>query len=274
MKILDRAAGTRGRAVAVGAALGALLGLLASLILPTSYQAKTTLLLSSRSDGGIVRGEQRLDLVTELEVARSRDVKAAAEEELGFRPFIDVQQVKSSATIEFRAQAPTPAESVAAARRYAETFIQVRREQVQRPLRQLRDELGKQVQALSVLTERSTLSPAELRVAIAAIDDPQLARELGLLEATTPGDAERSVAVATLRLAVLQRKLDETDVALRAVAAGEPIVISQPRTPKKPTTPKTALNVLLGALTGAALGLTVSVLRGRRPSAEEIDSPA
>ena len=67
---------------------------------------------------------------TEIEVMKSGSVREAVAEELGFGPAVDIAAVGDTQVLTIAVESTAPAEAALIANRYAEIYIDTRREQL------------------------------------------------------------------------------------------------------------------------------------------------
>ncbi len=213
--------------IVVAAIIGALLGLVVSALIPTRYSATTSLVVSPLVTNPFTNTRDDVNIRTEAEVLRSREVAERASEALG-EPLtagsyllsqVDVAAPSGSQILQVTVQASTPEQAAEAADALSLAYLEFRRE-----------------------------GAAEIAERYLATIDEQLAQ----LQADGSGSS------ATL-VAVLQQQ--RLSVMLSSPEPGR--IIGAATVPSRAATPGVAIAVIAGAAVGALGGVALALLRER-----------
>ena len=203
---------------------------------------------SARDPGGIG---------TEVAVMGSARVREAVEAKLGYRPDVGFQPVEGTQVVVIRAESPLRTRAPMVAQTYAETYVEVRRQQ-------LIDEL---VAALDTVQRQV----ADLDAQIAAIEGPLAAVEAQLAQAT----AEPTIRTLELqredlindrqpllsRKASFEEEADQLRLANQLIQTGGAQVIGDASGPRKANAGALKRNLAAGAGLGLVLGVVGAFVR-------------
>ena len=242
----------------VGAALAA------SLFQTPVYAATSEVLLQSRPSERIFNPQQaqnRSAVETEMEVMRSRSVRAAVPAALGGRdPSVRISPRGETDVVAITAESVEPGEAATIADTYASTYIDIRREQL------VADLLGAAGQVQARIDQLDG-DLRELETPIADLDaqiaEASAAEEEALqVERARAADfaAGQRQALLTQRLAFTQQ-LDQLQLAGSITESGGAQVVSRAELPTNPIRPTPLRNGVLALVVGLMLGVGLAFLR-------------
>ena len=239
----------------VGAAL-----LLSAMQTPV-YQAEAQILLEPgraespfESDRAPTPANSDVLIDTEIEVLKSRPVRAAVAEKIGAVPEVSAHRVAKTLIVSVRAESTDPDRAATVANEYAKTYISIRRAQ------ETEDVVGTGAQvAAKVADFQSQLDQLDRR-----IQDAQPAQRAGLT-------AEREALVR--QQALFKQRLDELQVEATLKSGGAQLVApaSVPSSPVRPTPVRNAvLALIVGAMVGLGLASLLEYLDDRIQSKDDM----
>lgn len=239
----------------------------ASLAQTPIYQATAEVLLQQRPSERIfapdaLGGARVSDGVrTDIEVMRSRSVVDAATEQLGVEPVVSISARGETEVVAVTAESPEPAEAARVANTYAQTYIDIRRQQLVDDLLGAAGQVQARLDGIDAQLEALNGELAALDGVIAA-GGPE--EQLELLRAQRALLAEE---VANRRLPLLSQRtaysqqLDELQLASSITQGGGARVVTAAEVPESPVRPTTSRNLVLGAVVGLLLGIGAAFLR-------------
>lgn len=240
--------------------------LLASFSQEKVYRASADVLLESRASEEIFRPDdvEVADVVgveTEIEVMRSRSVREAVAEELGFSPHVRISARGDTRVVVISADDVDPARAARVASTYAQVYIETRRSR-------LIDDLvaaGEQVQAKISDIEQQLVDldePIEaLEVAIAEADSTTEREELQSQQEALIQDAAAQRSALQAQRAAYSAQLSELELAGNLTQTGGAQLVSDAQTPSAPFKPTPERSALLALVVGLLLGTGLAFLR-------------
>ena len=235
-----------------------------SLLETPVYRATSQVLLQARSSEelfapqGVVAAPR---VETEIEVMKSGSVRQAVAEELGFGPAVEIAAVGDTQVLTISAESTAPAEAALIANRYAEIYIDTRREQLIDDLLtasqevQLRaDDIDAQI---AVLDQPLADIDAQIAAAEASSDRIRLQEDRARLE----DDLASQRASLEARRSSYAEQLDRLQLASNLTQTGGAQLVSRATVPSVPVRPTPLRNGMLAVVVGSMLGMGVAFLR-------------
>jgi non-specific protein-tyrosine kinase len=229
------------------------------------YEATAQLLLQPRSTeslfdpNGAQRSEPARALQTEMEVLKSRPVKAAVERRLGNAPDVSVVSVGQTDVIEVRARHTDPEAAAAVANTYAVAYIDFRRNQAIDDILAAGKELQAKIDNLQAqitpLNDQINRADPKTRPYLESRLRPQM-------------DSLRSQQV------LFKQKLDQLQVDAALKTGGAQLVtpaISSNRAVEPRPTRTAALALVVGLIVGVALALLFDYLDDSVKNREDLE---
>ncbi len=251
-----------------------------------AYRATAEVLLREESTQDIIAGDQQrsssADLLqqvqTEIEVMRSRSVRDAVREELGYTPSVSIAPKGDTSVVSISATDTEPARAAREANVYAEVFIATRRSGNIEVLEEAVDVLVQQLNEVDAQIEIADAAVVDLDAQVAATD-PEDPSYSGLIEqrdqAVATRDAQR-LSLQTQRAAYTER-LGQLQLALngaRVDGGGE--IVSTASAPSSPFSPDPVRNgsvaLVLGLLLGAGFAFLREYLDDRIRTKDDLDA--
>jgi non-specific protein-tyrosine kinase len=225
--------------------------LVLSLTRPPVYEGKAQLLLQPRQTESLFQSdradrdiEPELAIATEIQILKGDPVQTEVSEKLGPVPEVGASRVADTFVVEVRARSRNPQRAATIANTYAETFVDLRRQQAAEDLlaagRELKTKMSEVQAEIDQIDARVADSPPPQRDAV-----------------RSRSDARRNAL--TDQLALFQQRLDELEVRAALASGGAQIVARSP-VPTSPVEPKPLRNAVVALFFSLLLGLTLVCL--------------
>ena len=216
------------------------------------YQSTTKILVAPRLAEQLAGAEAttggnqpQRGISTEIEVLNSRSTRVAARERLGHPADVSVAAVGDTQVVALTARSTDPERAAADANGYAETYIELRRQQLLDELLAASEEIQGRVSELD--QER-----ADIEGELVFVGGDEAARK-------RLDDRLRSIEA---KRDAYQQQLDDLEVAQNlSVQGGGAEVISQAGTPGSPVSPRPVRNAVAAIGLGLVLGVGLAFLR-------------
>lgn len=245
-----------------------LVALAYSLLQTPVYRASAEVLLDERASDAILNPDQQTNsadrqsrVQTEIEVMRSRLVRDAVRDELGYTPTVTIATKGETSVVSISATDTEPERAAREANAYATTFIDVRREANIADLTEAAEVLEGQLTEIDTQISDRESVVADLQAEINAAPD-DLTR--------APLQTERDAAQATLesqRVSLATQRneyssqLGELRLAVNTTRIGGGQVVSQAVAPGSPFAPDPVRNASVALVLGLLLGAGLAFLR-------------
>lgn len=210
------------------------------------YEGEARVLVHPRAGEGVFNVESgpgldpELALRTEIEIIESEPVRRAVRAELGRVDEVEADRVPETLVIEIKARSRDARRAARIANEYANTYIDLRRQQA------VDDLLGAGALIQQKVVE-TTAQIAELEARRASAAPAQ--------QATLQAQLEALVSQVSL----FEQRLDEVQVEA-ALKTGGVQLAGEALPPREPVSPRPLRNSLLAAMLGVVLGLTLAAL--------------
>ncbi len=243
-----------------------------SLLQTPQYRATAEVLLERQSTQDLVTGQQQQGgnandeaqrVQTEVEVMRSRSVRDAVRDELGYAPSVRISAKGATSVVSISATDTKPATAAEEANTYASVAITIRRDANIEVLENAVAVLMTQVQDIDeqVLQGEQTVNDLQDELNALAPEDPaRIGKQQEVDQAIATRDAQR-VALQSQRDGYVQR-LGQLQLSITgAQADGGGTVVSQAIEPREPFAPDPVRNTLIALVFGLLLGAALAFLR-------------
>jgi polysaccharide biosynthesis transport protein len=289
LDLRDYLAVLRRRKVTIAATAGAMivLAIVLSLLQTPQYRAKADVLLEAQSAQDLVTGTpqqaagnpnaeaQRIQ--TEVEVMRSRSVRDAVSDALGYTPSVKISAKGSTSVVTIAATDTDPDRAAEEANTYATTAIGIRRDANVATLESAVEVLMAQVTDIDTQLREADAAVTELQTQLFPIPEGDPARDpiqAQIDQAIVERDTQR-VTLQSQRAAAID-KLGQLRLSIQgAEADGGGRVVSEAFVPSKPFAPDPIRNsviaLVFGTLLGAALAFLRDYLDDRIRSKDDLD---
>ncbi|HXH55707.1 polysaccharide biosynthesis tyrosine autokinase, partial [Iamia sp.] len=231
------------------------------------YRASAEVLLDERASDAILNPDQQTNSVdrqsrvqTEIEVMRSRLVRDAVRDELGYTPTVTIATKGETSVVSISATDTAPERAAREANAYATTFIDVRREANIADLTEAAEVLEGQLTEIDTQISDQEAVVADLQAEVdAAPDDLTRAQETERDAAQATLESQR-VSLATQRNEY-SSQLGELRLAVNTTRIGGGQVVSQAVAPGSPFAPDPVRNASVALVLGLLLGAGLAFLR-------------
>lgn len=249
------------------------------------YRATAEVLLQSESAEAVLENGQgagnsqslQARVLTEIEVMRSRSVRDAVRDELGYSPSVSVSQKGETAVVSISATDAEPERAAQEVNTFATTFIELRRSANVSSLEEAIEILTEQVTSIDDQMEETDniLAMLEARVRDTPTDDPAYADYVEERDnAASAADASQ-LSLQTQRQSYTEQ-LGQLQLSLNAARTGGGQVVSEASPPGSPFSPDPVRNgsvaVVLGLLLGAGLAFLREYLDDTIRSKDDLDA--
>ncbi|HYI61132.1 MAG TPA: polysaccharide biosynthesis tyrosine autokinase [Acidimicrobiales bacterium] len=257
-----------------------------SLLQEPQYRATAEILLRRQGTQDIISGDQQPTnsfdetqrVQTEIEVMRSRSVRDAVRDELGYTASVSIAPKGDTSVVSISATDGEPARAAREANAYAEIFITIRRDTNVAELEAAVEVLQQQLTEVDDQLQQADVGVAELQAQVDATDPEDPAYQVLLDQrdqAAAARDAQR-ISLQTQRGGYSER-LGQLQLSLngaRADGGGE--IVSTASEPASPFAPdpirNAAIALVLGLLLGAGLAFLREYLDDRIRSKDDLDT--
>ena len=235
-----------------------------SLLQTPVYEAAADVVFETRSAEAILAPRSVVigpQVATEIQVMQSRSVREAVAQELGSDFEVDVAPVGETQVVRISARSTDPAEAATVANVYAETYIDLRREQLVGELLAAGEQVQARVNELEQQIQQleQPLADLEAQIATAATSaerQPLEARRAGVKEEI---DTQRSGLVA--RRDGYADQLDQLQLSRNLTESGGVRLVGRAAAPSEPAEPTPIRNGLLALVVGLMLGVGLAFAR-------------
>jgi uncharacterized protein involved in exopolysaccharide biosynthesis len=208
-----------------------------------------------------VRGATVNRVETEIAVMRSRSVQEAVGKALGQLPVASINQRGDTDVVAITGVSATPEEAARTAQTYADTYIEIRREQLRVDLQ----EATNQIQALIDSVEQQL---TELEGPVAALNDQMAAAATDVDRRQLQEQRNQLIRQTDGQRAVLQSRqgryaeqLDRLILASSVSQTGGVQLVTNAEVPSAPASPKSGQNLAMTLALGLLLGVTAAFIR-------------
>lgn len=274
LDLRDYLAVLRRRKVTIAVVTGLMVvgAIVLSLLQTPQYRATAEVLIARQSAQDIVTGQpqqggnpndeaQRIQ--TEVEVMRSRSVRDAVRDELGYAPSVRISTKGATSVISISATDTDPATAAEEANTYASVAITIRRDATVATLESGVTVLYEQVSDIDQQLRQADQAVDELEAQLFAIPEGDPAREPvqeQLDQAIVERDTQR-VSLQSQRSGYVER-LGQLQLSINGARAdGGGQVVSEAVEPREPFAPDPIRNTLIALVFGLLLGAAVAFLR-------------
>src|SRR5919108_1395299 len=267
----------RWRVVALSFLAATGVALAASLVQTPRYQARAEMLLQGSpserilvDDLGQVQaaGQAERDLNNEIRHIESGQVRDAVDG--AYDGPLDVDDVAAVApssetadVIELSASATDPRQAADLVNLYAETYIDVRRQQQVEDLLATGEEIQHQVDRLTDEIEEVSGPITDLERQIADTDDPEERARLEAERAATARQLRPRLASLEARESSYRTQLEQVQVSVDLARSGGIQLLTPADEPSTPASPNVTLNLLVGGLIGLLGGVALAYVVDR-----------
>lgn len=259
----------RRKLIIVLTTIGVVLAALAYSLLQTPlFQASAEVLLDDQVSDQYINPERQTSaydrqarVLTEIEVMRSRVVRDAVVDELGYAPAVSIEAKGETTVVRISAVGAEGQRAAREANAYATTFIEVRRNANIADLTQTADVLEAQIEEIDSQVSSREDAVAALQARADAASDPGRRAELEAQRNETQAalDTQR-ISLDTQRNEYSQQ-LGELRLAVNTTRVGGGQVVSQAETPVSPFSPNPRRNGIIALMLGLLLGTGLAFLR-------------
>ncbi|QYG92344.1 polysaccharide biosynthesis tyrosine autokinase [Iamia sp. SCSIO 61187] len=262
------------------------LALVYSFLQTPTYRATAEVLLQGENAEDLLSGSEnqaansqtlQSRVLTEIEVMRSRSVRDAVRDELGYVPSVSISQKGETAVVSLSATDTEPERAAEEVNVFASTFIDLRRNANVSTLEEAIAILTEQVSSLDTQLDEADAVVEELDAQIATAD-PAFVDVDALTRQRDQAIAERDAARLSLQTqrAGYAEQLGQLQLSLNAARTGGGEVVSEATVPGSPFAPdpfrNAAVALVLGLLLGAGLAFLREYLDDRIRSKDDVDA--
>lgn len=228
------------------------------------YRATSQVLLQARSSEelfapqGVVAAPR---VETEIEVMKSGSVREAVAEELGFLPAVEILPVGDTQVLTISAESTAPAQAALIANRYAEIYIETRRQQLVEDLLNASQEVQLRVDDIAAQIAQLEQGLADLDAQIAAAEASADRIRLQADQAQLEDDIAPQRSSLEARRTSYAEQLDRLQLASNLTQTGGAQLVSRATEPSTPVRPTPVRNGMLAAVVGLMLGVGLAFLR-------------
>lgn len=239
-----------------------------SLLQESTYRATAEVLLQQRASEQIFAPDQNQNaspsatrVATEIEVMQSRSVQDAVTQALGKKVDVEISAKGQTDVVGISAEDHSPLEAARIAQTYAETYVNVRRDQTVQDLLSASEQIQVQIESINEQIADLNAEVETLNEQIAAADNAterqQLSTERDALQAK---NASQVQALQT-RISTYTAQLDNLQVAGNLTQTGGAQIVSAAETPTSPVSPTPRRDGLVALFVGLILGVGLAFLR-------------
>jgi polysaccharide biosynthesis transport protein len=235
-------------------------------------------LLSGSGDAGSGNAQTLQGRVlTEIEVMRSRSVRDAVRDELGYAPSVSISQKGETAVVSISATDTEPERAAEEVNVFADTFIELRRNANVATLEEAIGILTEQVQSIDTQLDDANRLVEELDEQIAGADPTNPLYEV-LIQQREDAIAERDATRLSLQTqrSGYAEQLGQLQLSLNAARTGGGEVVSEASVPGSAFSPDPIRNgsvaLVLGLLLGAGLAFLREYLDDRIRTKDDLDA--
>lgn len=221
----------------------------------------TEAILNSDSGPSRRSDTDRNRVQTEIEVMNSELVRDMVEKAVEQPPQVSINQRGETSVVIITATSKVPTDAARIAETYGETYITVRREQLNADLLKAIDQVQAQIDPIRqqlVALDRPIVELNDRIVATASEDLRNLIQDQrdGLIRQT-----EGQRALLQSRAQSYEAQLDQLRLASSLVSAGVAQLVDKAKVPNSPASPKPLRNLVVTLVLSAFLGVVVAFLR-------------
>lgn len=233
------------------------------------YRASTEVLLRETTSEQILGGssetqtnqaQMRVNVATEIEYMKSRSVRDAVRERLGFDPKVSIRPNGETEVVTLSATSPEPEIAAEAADVYAQTYIDIRRVQLIEDFANAADKVQQQIDDLNAQLDDIEAPLNVLRRRLAESNDAEERALIGF-EIDDLNEELRPQQDAILaRLNRARDQLSALDLSASGIETGGAQLISASQVPEAPFAPTPLRNGVVAVVIGLILGVGIAFL--------------
>lgn len=233
------------------------------------YRASAEVLLRSSTAEEILGGssnaetnqpQMRVNVATEIEYMKSRSVRDAVRERLGFEPSVSIRPNGETEVVSLSATSPEPEIAAEAADVYAQTYIDIRRVQLIEDFANAAEKVQQQIDDLNAQREDIEAPLDDLRRRLAESDDSEERALIGFEIDDLNEELKPQQDAILARLNRARDQLAALDLSASGIETGGAQLISAARVPGAPFAPTPLRNGVVAVVIGLILGVGVAFL--------------